>query len=93
MRPVQHMTLDYVCSQASFEAAQLPPVHQTKPAMKALKVLPGQFRSTFQATNAFWHALAVLMQCLLHNANVMGLSCQASQTKSQLAGYRQLVLC
>ena len=28
--------------QASFEAAQLPPVHQTKPGMKALKVLPGQ---------------------------------------------------
>ena len=41
VRPVQHMTLDYGCSQASFEAAQLPPVHQTKPAMKALKVLPG----------------------------------------------------
>lgn len=26
--------------EASFEAAQLPPVHQTKPSMKALKVLP-----------------------------------------------------
>ncbi|DBA95535.1 hypothetical protein WJX82_011579 [Trebouxia sp. C0006] len=26
--------------QASFEAAQLPPVHQTKPSMKALKILP-----------------------------------------------------
>ncbi|KAL3143939.1 hypothetical protein ABBQ32_003754 [Trebouxia sp. C0010 RCD-2024] len=26
--------------EASFEAAQLPPVHQTKPGMKALKVLP-----------------------------------------------------
>ncbi len=31
-----------MCVQASFEAAQLPPVHQTKPGMKALKVLPGQ---------------------------------------------------
>ena len=28
--------------QASFEAAQLPPIHQTKPGMKVLKVLPGQ---------------------------------------------------
>ena len=28
--------------QAGFEAAQQPPVHHTKPGMKALKVLPGQ---------------------------------------------------
>ena len=34
------LSLPYM--QASFEAAQLPPVHQTKPGMKALKVLPGQ---------------------------------------------------
>ena len=35
--------------QASFEAAQLPPVHQTKPGMKALKVLPGQHPHAGQA--------------------------------------------
>lgn len=33
------------CLQATFEAAQQPPVHSTKPGMKALKVLPGELIS------------------------------------------------
>ena len=44
--------------QASFEAAQLPPVHQTKPGMKALKVLPGQQDTCLpQASSVLLHLI------------------------------------
>lgn len=55
--------------QASFEAAQLLPVHQTKPGMKALKVLPGQQLPACQAKQHNLNLKAVpshLLQCVKH---------------------------
>ena len=56
------LSLPYM--QASFEAAQLPPIHQTKPGMKALKVLPGQQLQAKQHCLNLKAMPSCLLQCL-----------------------------
>lgn len=53
------MSMCIACLQATFTAAQQPPVHSTKPGMKALKVLPGQWPTLAHFfRNAVCHELA-----------------------------------
>ena len=67
--------------EATFEAAQLPPVHQTKPDMKAMKVLPGQILHTVHVwlyeTRNYFSMIQTRYECFV--------SSHASQRSSQCA--------